>query len=669
MKRYMYLLLLGGLLAAGNTSLAQTVSNAPTVSNASTVSKYDQHEAFAPLFYPAYGDDIRTASGVPGAKYWQNAASYKIDVSLDDVAHSISGTVIISYKNNSPEKLPFLWLQLDQNIYSQQSRSVATTAITGGRWANRNFDGGYNIKSVSLVKAGKEQKADFYISDTRMQVKLLQPMHAGGDSVKIKIEYAFNIPEYGTDRMGRLKTNNGWIYEIAQWYPRMCVFDNVLGWNTLPYLGQGEFYLEYGNFDFTINTPASHIVVASGELQNPSEVLTAEQITRLRQAKESDKTVMLRTESEVTSPSSRPSKSRITWKFRCINARDVAWASSPAFVWDAAKINLPGGKKSLAMSVYPVESAKDSGWKRSTEFVKGAIEHYSKQWFGYTYPVAVNVAGIVGGMEYPGIVFCSSMAQKGGLWNVTSHEFGHNWFPMIVGSNERKYPWMDEGFNTFINTVADKNFNNGEFYRATLTRHRVGGYFTSERSESIMTIPDVVSGMNLGITAYGKPGMGLELLREEVLGEERFDKAFRYYIDNWAFKHPTPFDFFHAMENSSGETLDWFWRGWILNNWKLDQGVKAVDYIKGDTTNGASGSTITIENLEKMAMPVTVDIKETNGKTGRVKLPVEIWEHGSTWKFNYNSTSRIESVVIDPDNRLPDSNDTNNTWKSGQKAF
>lgn len=662
MKRYTYLLLLS-LLAAGSTSFEQTVSTAPTVS------KYDQHEAFAPLFYPAYGDDIRTASGVPGAKYWQNAASYKIDVSLDDVAHAISGTVIISYKNNSPEKLPFLWLQLDQNIYSQQSRSVATTAVTGGRWANRDFDGGYNIKSVSLVKAGKEQKADFYISDTRMQVKLPQPMHAGGDSVKIKIEYAFNIPEYGTDRMGRLKTNNGWIYEVAQWYPRMCVFDNVLGWNTLPYLGQGEFYLEYGNFDFTINTPASHIVVASGELQNPAEVLTAEQIMRLKQAKESDKTVMLRSESEVTSPASRPSKSRITWRFKCINARDVAWASSAAFVWDAAKINLPGGKKSLAMSVYPVESAKDSGWKRSTEFVKGAIEHYSKQWFGYTYPVAVNVAGIVGGMEYPGIVFCSSMAQKGGLWNVTSHEFGHNWFPMIVGSNERKYPWMDEGFNTFINTVADKNFNNGEFYRPTTTRHRMGAYFTSDRSESIMTIPDVVSGINLGVTAYGKPGMGLELLREEVLGEERFDKAFRYYIDNWAFKHPTPFDFFHAMENSSGETLDWFWRGWILNNWKLDQGVKTVDYIKSDTTNGASGATITIENLEKMAMPVTVEIKETNGKTGRVKLPVEIWEHGSTWKFNYNSTSLIQSVVIDPDNRLPDSNDANNTWKSGQKAF
>lgn len=632
-----------------------------------TESKYDQHETFAPLFYPSYGDDIRTASGVPGSKYWQNAANYKIDVSLDEENHSIAGSVIITYKNNSPEKLSFLWLQLDQNIYSKTSRSVAATAIGGGRWANRNFDGGCTIKSVNLVKAGKEQKANYQISDTRMQVMLPQPVKASGDSVRLKIEYSFTIPEYGTDRMGRLKTANGWIYEVAQWYPRMCVFDNVLGWNTLPYLGQGEFYLEYGNFDFSINTPASHIVVASGELLNPSEVLTREQISRLQKAKESESTVMLRTENEVTDPSSRPSKQRITWKFKCTNARDVAWASSAAFVWDAAKINLPAGKKSLAMSVYPVESAQDTAWKLSTEFVKGAIEHYSKQWYIYPYPVAVNVAGIVGGMEYPGIVFCSARAKKQGLWGVTSHEFGHTWFPMIVGSNERKYPWMDEGFNTFINSLAAKSFNNGEFYRRIESRHPLGSHFTSDSSESIMTIPDVVNLRNYGNTAYSKPGMGMELLREEILGEDRFDNAFRYYIDNWAFKHPTPFDFFHAMENASGEDLAWFWRGWILNNWKLDQGVKAVDYAGPDVANGTTGAIITIENLEKMVMPVTVEVKEVNGKTARIKLPVEIWQHGKTWKFAYPSTSKIESVVLDPDNRLPDSNDANNSWKADMK--
>lgn len=633
-----------------------------------SASRFDQHEAFAPLFYPSYGDDFRAANGTPGPKYWQNAASYKIDVSIDDQEHSITGSVAISYKNNSPQSLPFLWLQLDQNIYSLQSRGVAATAISGGRWANRNsFDGGYKISSVSLLKGGKEQKAEYRVSDTRMQITLPQAMRAGGDSIRIKIDYSFLIPEYGTDRLGRVKTNNGWIYEIAQWYPRMCVFDNVYGWNTLPYLGQGEFYLEYGNFEYSINAPATHIIVGSGELQNPQEVLTPAQVTRMKQARESDKTVMLRTEAEVTDPASRPQKSRLTWRFKCTNARDVAWASSTAFVWDAARMNLPGGKKALAMSAYPVESAKDSGWKRSTEFVKGCIEHYSEQWFPYSYPVATNVAGLVGGMEYPGIVFCSQRSQRGGLWSVTSHEFGHNWFPMIVGSNERKYPWMDEGFNTFINGIADKAFNNGEFYNPAVNRHsnRVT-FMSSERSESIFTTPDVVNPANLGSTAYNKPAVGLDLLREEVLGEKVFDEAFRYYISNWAFKHPTPFDFFHAVENSSGETLDWFWRGWFINNWKFDQSVTAVEYPNNDSTRGA---VITVNNLERLPMPVTIEVREAGGKTGRIKLPVEVWQHGATWKFLYPSTTRIESVVLDPDKRLPDSNEANNTWKNGQLGF
>ena len=629
---------------------------------AQTVSKYDQHEAFAPLFYPAYGDDVRAANGTPGPAYWQNRADYKIDASLDDTAQSVSGSVLITYTNNSPQSLQFVWLQLDQNIYSPYSRSVAVTPVTGGRWANRNqFNGGYSISSAIIVQNGKEQKANYLVSDTRMQIKLLNAIKPHGGIAQFKISYSFKIPEYGTDRTGRLKTKNGWVYEIAQWYPRMCVFDNVYGWNTLPYLGQGEFYLEYGNFDFTINVPSTHIVVASGELLNPQEVLTAEQIKRLNAAKQSDKTVMLRSENEVTDPSSRPSnKKRLTWKFHCTNARDVAWATSTAFVWDAARINLPSGKKSLAMSVYPVESALDTAWKRSTEFVKGAIEFYSKYLYEFTYPVAINVAGIVGGMEYPGIVFCSYRAKQKGLWGVTSHEFGHNWFPMIVGSNERKYPWMDEGFNTFINTLADKNFNNGEFESERPTnRHQYGKTMTIDSSESIFTIPDVTQPKNLGNNAYFKPGMGLTLLREEILGQDRFDSAFRYYIKSWAFKHPTPWDFFHAMENYSGETLDWFWRGWFLYNWKVDQSVDSVTYEKNDPKRG---SIITISNLEKLPMPVTAELKEANGKTNRINLPVEIWEHGSTWKFRYNSTDSLTSVIIDPDKKLPDVNESNNTW-------
>lgn len=623
------------------------------------VSIFDKQQAFNPEFYNNYGNEVRTAAGTPGPKYWQNSANYKINVTLNDSDHSIAGNVIITYKNNSPENLPFLWLQADQNIYNLQSRGVAQTTILGGRWANQNFNGGYNISSVCILKRGKEVKADYYISDTRLQVQLPQAVKANGDSVKIKINYFFTIPEYGTDRLGRIQTKNGWIYEVAQWYPRMSVFDNAQGWNTLPYLGQGEFYLEYGNFEYNITAPANQIIVGSGELQNPKEVLTPVQVNRLKQARQSDKTIMIRDTSEVGDSSSVHHTRTKTWRFKCLNSRDVAWAASTAFVWDAAKINLPNNKTALAMSVYPVESATDTAWKRSTEYVKGAIEHYSKQWYPYTYPVAVNVAGIVGGMEYPGIVFCSLKAEKKSLWGVTSHEFGHNWFPMIVGSNERKYAWMDEGFNTFINTIANTEFNNGEYGNDTISRYIRAKQYFSDSTESIFNIPDVNSPKNWGINSYTKPGLGLLILREEILGPERFDNAFRYYINNWAFKHPTPWDFFHAIENYSGETLDWFWRGWFINNWKFDAGIRGVGYLNNDPTKGAY---ITVELLQMMPMPVTVKITTASGQTEELKLPVEVWHHGSTWTFRVNTSEKIASVVIDPKKRLPDINESNNTW-------
>ncbi len=620
---------------------------------------YDQHEAFAPIFYPAFGDEVRTAAGTPGSRYWQNEADYSIQAALDDVNHRISGSVQILYKNNGPESLPFLWLQLDQNIYKPDSRGEETTPVGGSRYANHGFEGGDSIQSVSVIYQGREQKIHYIINDTRMQIFLPEALKGHGDSLKIIIIYSFGIPERGSDRMGRMQTQNGWVYTIAQWYPRMCVYDNVLGWNTLPYIGAGEFYLEYGNYDFTITTSGKQLVVASGELENPAEVLTPEQIKRLDAARNSDKTVMIRTEEEVKNKKGRLSREKLIWHFKCNHARDVAFGASEGFVWDAARINLPDGKKSLAMSVYPIESARDSGWKRSTEFVKGAIESYSNRWYIYPYPNAVNVAGPVSGMEYPGIVFCFSYSQGRELWGVTSHEFGHTWFPMIVGSNERKYAWMDEGFNTFINSVADQDFNNGEFLQKPRYRQRAARFF-QPNSESIMTIPEVTNPRYLAVNAYTKPGMGLELLRYDVLGEARFDSAFRYYIRSWAFKHPTPWDFFHAMENGSGEDLSWFWRGWFMNNWKVDEAVSNVEYPQ---SNPANGALITIQNREKLPMPVTVEVKETGGKTGRVNLPVEIWQRGGEWKFYYPSTRKIESVTIDPDQMLPDTDESNNVWK------
>ncbi len=278
----------------------------------------------------------------------------------------------------------------------------------------------------------------------------------------------------------------------------------------------------------------------------------------------------------------------------------------------------PVARLHLAMSAYPAEVAQDTAWSRSTEYVKGAIEFYSNYLYPFTYPVATNVAGIVGGMEYPGIVFCGWKATKGSLWGVTSHEFGHNWFPMIVGSNERKFPWMDEGFNTFINTLADSAFNKGEYADSSGgNRLRLAQYFFNDSSEAIFTVPDITAATQPGCgSLWQSPVLGLLLLRENILGKGRFDSAFSFYVHQWAFKHPTPYDFFHCIENYSGESLDWFWRGWFMNQWKIDQAVEEVKY---PDDNPANGSMITIANLGQLPMPATVEITEANGKTNRVQ--------------------------------------------------
>jgi hypothetical protein len=622
-------------------------------------SKYDQHQVFSPLFYHAdKGNEYRSAGGAPGAKYWQNRADYKLNVTLDSTKHNVSGTAVITYTNNSPDGLTFLWLQVDQNIYRQDSRGEATSPVTGGRFTNKTFTQGDEIKGVYVIRNGKAEKVDYLVTDTRMQIKLSDTLKAGGAKLQIKIDYGFDVPEYGTDRMGRSHTKNGWIYEIAQWYPRMEVYDDITGWNVIPYMGASEFYLEYGNFDYTITAPANMVVVGSGELLNPAEVLTPTVMARLAAAKNSDKTVMIKDTAEVLKNDLHPQKPMLSWHFFCKNSRDVSWAASKAFVWDAARINLPSGKKALAQSVYPVEGKGSAAWGRSTEFVKGCIELYSNEWYEYTYPVATNVAGIVGGMEYPGIVFCGLENGGGSLWEVTNHEFGHNWFPMIVGSNERKYAWMDEGFNTFINKVDTKVFNKGEFFQPADAQKAAPAMF-SPTADAIMSTPDVIQPDYLGYAAYEKPAMGLMILREQILGEKRFDFAFQTYIKRWAFKHPTPWDFFHSMDNAAGEDLSWFWNEWFLTTWKLDQSVKDIQYIENDPSKG---SLITVENLEEMALPVTIAIKEENGNTSTVNLPAEVWQRGSTWTFAYKSSSKISYAIIDPNHVLPDVNPENNSF-------
>lgn len=625
-------------------------------------SKYDHREAFHPFFYPNFGNEYRSASGQPGPKYWQNQANYNIQATIDPDKHTVGGTVALQYVNNSPDALSFLWLQLDQNIYRKDSRGSATTTTLGGRWANGEFTDGHMIQSVKIEQNGKLVDAKYQVTDTRMQVWLPEVLKNAGASAKIVIEYKFTVPEYGTDRMGRLKQKDGWVYEVAQWFPRACVYDDINGWNVNPYLGAGEFYLEYGTIEYSITAPSNMIVVGSGGLMNPEECFTAEQIKRWGDAMKSDKTVVIRSADEVNKASSRPGNPFTTWKFKCENTRDVAWAASTAFIMDAARMNLPSGKTAMAVSVYPKESAskKDGNdWRRSTEYTKASIEFYSKYLYEFPYPVATNVAGIVGGMEYPGIVFCSAAATEAGLFGVTDHEFGHTWFPMIVGSNERKFAWMDEGFNTFINILSGEAFNNGE-YKEVPSASGMANYMFGDKMDGMLNGADVLQQQNLGVAAYFKPGMMLYVLRNEVLGAERFDRALKEYVHRWAFKHPTPWDFFHTIENVSGEDLNWFWRSWVLNTWKFDV---AVNEVKPLNEGGISGVTIKLQLLEKMPMPVTVKVVDVNGVEQFIKLPVEVWQRGDTWTFPVATKAAVKEVIVDPEMRLPDMNPANNKWE------
>lgn len=626
---------------------------------------YDYNEAFGNHFYTKNGTDTRSASGQPGPKYWQNRADYQIAVTLNADSKEVSGTEFLTYTNNSPDKLEFLWLNLDQNLFKKDSRGNAVIPMKGSRNGakGQDFDGGFQIKSLKMITLinGKtsEKELSFTITDTRMQIKLPQGLAGNGTKIKLKMDFSFVSPDYGSDRMGVLETQNGRIFTMAQWYPRMCVYDDVRGWNTHPYQGAGEFYLEYGDFEVSIIAPSNHIVVASGELLNPSEVYTPEQVKRWNTAKNSDATVIIRGASEISLPDSRPTaKKQLTWKFKISNSRDFSWASSPAFIIDAARINLPSGKKSLAISAYPIESDGQGAWARSTEYTKASIENYSKRWYEYPYATAINVAGNEGGMEYPGIVFCSWESKGADLWGVTDHEFGHIWFPMIVGSNERLFAWMDEGLNTFINSISSQDFNNGEYRQPKEDMHAAADVLMNPRMEPIMAAPDNMQEDNLGILAYYKPGAGMTLLRK-ILGEERFDFALRTYIQRWAYKHPQPEDFFRTMENVSGEDLSWLWRGWFYNNWRADQAIKKVRYEKNDPKRGVI---VTIANLERMPMPVEVAYKTESGATGRLSLPVEIWKRNVYWTFRIPSTEALTSITLDPDHDYPDVNSENNTW-------
>ena len=644
------------------SALAQRKRKPQTVDT--IISNYQPADLFTPMFYPERGNEVHGANGEPGPKYWQNRVNYTIKASIDTVTKTLSAVETINYINHSPDALQYLWLQLDQNTYKKNARSNFYVDFTG---AQAQHTGGYQIESVAFDNGDVVRNADYIISDTRMQIRLPKPMLPYKGSIRLRIKYHYTIPAAFGNRTDYTDTKNGKIYEIAEWFPRMCVYDDNEGWDTLPFLGSGEFYLEYGDIDYQVTVPWDMIVAGSGELLNPKEVLTQTQLNRLAAARNSDKTVMIRDVNEVTDPSSRPvHKGTLTWHFKMTNTRDVAFGASKAYVWDAARVNLPDGKKSLAMSVYPVESKGDTAWGRATEYLKKSIEYFSEKWFVYPYPVAVNEAGIAGGMEYPGIVFDGITDKKGELYWVTAHEIGHNWFPMIVGSNERRYAFMDEGFNTFIDIYAADAFNKGEYAPKRDSEYAPGGGNPADEivptlldpnAPTIMTAADAVPEKYRHPVEYFKPAFGLVLLREHILGHDRFDYAFRNYIQKWAFKHPQPDDFFRAMDNGSGEDLSWFWKGWFYNNLRLDLDLVGAEYVNNDPKQGLK---VTVANLDQMAMPFSVEVKLKDGSKQRVSVPVEAWLQDNLVSFIIPTTTEAKSVVVDPDNVLPDANRGNN---------
>lgn len=626
----------------------------PALGNAQVKSEYNKDQLFYPQFFTNNGNDTRNADGSPGPKYWQNRADYIIHAALVEKDTLIKGSVTINYTNNSPASLKYLWLQLDQNLFEPGSRGEAVTPA-GDRFDAKGFKGGYKIGAVSVTYAGKNYVITPVITDTRMQIRLPFAIKPSGDKISVNIAYSFAIPEHGADRMGRLNTKNGVIYQLAQWFPRMCVYDDVRGWNALPYLGDGEFYCEYGDIDYYITTPADMVVAASGDLQNPEQVLTPVERTRLADAAKSDSTVGIIKPTEVNA-TGRKKTGTLTWHYKMYNTRDVAWSASRAFVWDAARVNYPSGSKGLAMAVYPVESVGREHYSRAVQYLKFSMEYYSKTFYPYPWHNATVVAGVALGMEYPGIVFCSYKIVNDDLWRDVAHEIGHNWFPMLVGSDERRYAWMDEGFNTFINGFAWKNFNHGEYAPKTNQSASMAKMMAKQR-DPLMIAPDINEN---GGMYYYKTAYALNVLRDVVLDSSRFDYAFKTYIDRWAYKHPQPDDFFRTMNDATGEDLNWFWKEWFYTDWTLDQAVTGVKYIKNDPANGAL---IIIENLKEMALPVTVKVEEENGHSQIIKLPIEIWQHGPKWTFRCHSSSKIAQVTVDPDEQLPDADRSNNIYK------
>ncbi|MEN9973072.1 MAG: hypothetical protein RIS20_1419 [Bacteroidota bacterium] len=544
-------------------------------------------------------NEFHTASGAPGHHYYQQKADYKMNLVIDDETQKLSGFETITYTNNSPDRLDYLWLQLDQNIYDENSDTKLIEvekmedfkSMGDIRKRDFKYDGGFKIEQITNTSG---QKLTYFINKTMLRIDLEKPLMPNS-SITFQVKWWYNI----NDRMqvgGRsgyeyFEKDQNYLYTVAQFFPRMCVYNDVTGWQNKQFLGRGEFTLPFGDYEVNITVPADHVVAATGECQNYGSILTADQKKRLEQARKSDVPVIIVTQSEAEKAEANKSKQTKTWTYKATNVRDFAFATSRKFIWDAQ--NMPvNGKNVLCMSYYPKEG--NPLWERySTKLVAHTIKTYSKYTVDYPYPVAISVHSKWIGMEYPMICFNGGRpesdgtyteGEKYGMWGVIIHEVGHNFFPMIINSDERQWTWMDEGLNTFVQYLTEQEWERGYPSRRG-PAYMMADYMRGDKSTISPIMTNSESIMQFGNNAYGKPATALNILRETIMGRELFDYAFKTYCERWKFKHPTPADFFRTMEDASAVDLDWFWRGWFYGTDNVDITIDNVKWFQLNTMN------------------------------------------------------------------------------------
>ncbi|HET8713168.1 MAG TPA: M1 family aminopeptidase [Gemmatimonadales bacterium] len=591
---------------------------------------------------------VRSASGAPGRGYWQQRADYTLEATLDTGTNVLRGRGRIYYVNRSPDALPFVWVQLDQNLFAPGSISSTLNQpplqFAGGvvfDFTGKGFSGGITIDRFAT--AGRQLSTKVF--GTMMRVQLPRPL-APGLGITFDVAWHFPIPPYGGGRMGRVGSR---FYELGQWYPRMAVYDDVRGWNTLPFLGAGEFYLEFGDFDVSLTVPAGFLVTATGALANPTAVRTAQERARLaRVFTNPGQVVLVVTRQEAVVNATRKVPGTRTWRFTAPGVRDFAWAAGAGLRWDAST-----WEGILVQTFYHPDATP---WEEANTMLKFALRQFSNTLGQYPWPQISAVEGLVEGMEYPMLIFCPSLQKREDQFWILTHELGHQWFPMQAGSDERRYPWMDEGFNTFADYDVAEAFFKGTAYGDTVRRELLTAYNTNAtpgNEQPMITKPDEVR--QLYWNAYQKPALMLTLLRDAVLGRDEFDRAFREYFRRWKGKHPQPADFFRTMSDMTGRDLDWFWRNWIYTTARLDQ---AVDEVRreGDSTF------ITLSNRGQMVLPVQLELRYNDGTTERRELPVEMWYLGNRFRYRLAPPKQIVGVVIDPQRIYPDVERGNNSW-------